>query len=103
MSEKKSDSSIAETIQRQMGNNPEVEQVIVRGELLQIYVTENMYNRLAVDRERGRKIVLTLMGIMKDLTGLSEVTVWVYCKKDKVIEGKVKPWGGDNVNYFYDL
>ena len=40
---------------------------------------------------------------MKQLTEQPEVTVWVYCQKEKVIEGKAKSWGGDNVMYMKDL
>jgi hypothetical protein len=40
---------------------------------------------------------------MRKLSGLSDVTVRVYCNKEKVIEGKAKPFGGDNVIYAYDL
>ncbi|GJL62760.1 MAG: hypothetical protein NPIRA04_14140 [Nitrospirales bacterium] len=97
------DLEVAEQIQTQLNNNPDVESVVVKGHLLQLSITESLYNRLAIDRERGRKIVLTLMQSMKRLTNATDVTVWVYCGKEKMIEGKVKDWGGDNVNYLYDL
>jgi len=97
------DGEVAERILGQLNNNPDVESVVVRSRLLQLHITESLYNRLAIDRERGRKIVLTLMQSMKQLTGSADVAVWVYCGKEKMIEGKVKDWGGDNVNYLYDL
>ena len=97
------DQSHAENIKKQLGNNSDVEDVIVVGDLLQLHVSEDFYHRLAVDRERGRKIVLMLMQKMKQLTEQPEVTVWVYCQKEKVIEGKAKSWGGDNVMYMKDL
>ncbi|RMH04573.1 MAG: hypothetical protein D6704_10785 [Nitrospirae bacterium] len=97
------DQQVAELIRKQLGTNPDIEQVIVKGDLLQLHVTEALYHRLAVDRERGRKIVLLLMHQMKVHTGLNDVTVRVYCHKEKMIEGKVKPWGGDNVTYLCDL
>ena len=97
------DREIAEKIQAQLGSTSDVEQLTVTGHLLQMHVTQTFYNRLAVDRERGRKIVLALMQKMKDLTDSQDVTVWVYCQNEKVVEGRVKEWGGDNVQYFYDL
>jgi hypothetical protein len=97
------DKSHAENIKKQLGANPDVEDVIVIGDLLQLHVSEDFYHRLAVDRDRGRKIVLMLMQKMKQLTEQPEVTVWVYCQKEKVIEGKAKSWGGDNVMYVKDL
>ena len=97
------DTEIADQIRRQLGQNPDVERITVKDYLLQVHVTESLFHRLAVDRERGRKIVLTLMQSMKKLTGSADVTVWIYCQNEKVIEGKVKEWGGDNVNYLYDL
>ncbi len=103
MSTELSDIDVAEQIKSQLKNNPEVEAVIVKGHLLQLHITQSLYNRLATDRERGRKIVLTLMQSMKQLTGSSDVTVWVYTEKEKMIEGRVKDWGGDNVQYFFDL
>ena len=97
------DMKIAEQIQGQLGHNPDVEVVTVKGHLLQLHITQGLYHRLATDRERGRKIVLALMQSMKRLTGLNDVAVWIYCDKEKVIEGQVKDWGGDNVNYLFDL
>ena len=97
------DREIAEKIQAQLGSASDVEQLTVTGHLLQMHVTQTFYNRLAVDRERGRKIVLALMQKMKDLTESQDVTVWIYCQNEKVVEGRVKEWGGDNVQYFYDL
>ena len=94
---------IAQQIRTQLGSSPDVEQLIVKGHLLQMHVSESFYNRLAVDRERGRKIVLTLMQQMKTLTGSQDVSVWIYCNNEKVVEGQVKEWGGDNVKYLYDL
>ena len=44
-----------------------------------------------------------LMEQMKQLTGLENVAVWVYADNEKVIEGTVKSWGGDNVNFLFDL
>ena len=103
MSTEQSDTEVAEQIKSQLKHNPDVEAVIVKGHLLQLHITQSLYNRLATDRERGRKIVLTLMQSMKQLTGSSDVTVWVYTDKEKMIEGRVKDWGGDNVQYFFDL
>ena len=60
-------------------------------------------SRRSADRERGRKIVLVLMEQMKQLTGSDDVVVWVYSENQKAIEGTVKSWGGDNVNYLFDL
>ena len=97
------DQEVAEQITTQLKNNPDVEAVIVKGHLLQLHITQDLYARLATDRERGRKIVLTLMQSMKQLTGSTDVTVWVYTDKEKMIEGRVKDWGGDNVQYFFDL
>ena len=103
MSDELTDKEVAGKIRSQLGNHPEIEAVIVKGHLLQLHVALGLYQRLATDRERGRKIVLILMQSMKRLTGLSDVTIWIYCEKKKVIEGQVKDWGGDNVKYFYDL
>ncbi len=97
------DEEIAQQIRTQLGSNTEVEQLFVKGRLLQMHVTESFYNRLAVDRERGRKIVLALMQRMKTLRGSPDVSVWIYCNNEKMIEGQVKEWGGDNVRYLYDL
>jgi len=97
------DEEIARQIRAQLGSTTDVEQLTVKGRLLQMHVTESFYNRLAVDRERGRKIVLALMQRMKTLTGSQDVSVWIYCNNEKVVEGQVKEWGGDNVNYLYDL
>ena len=44
-----------------------------------------------------------LMQQMKSLTGLQDVTVRVYSQNEKLIEGKVKSFGGDNVSYMLDL
>ena len=97
------DKHIAQQIRSQLGSTDDIEQLIVKGRLLQMHVTESFYNRLAIDRERGRKIVLALMQRMKSLTGSQDVSVWIYCKNEKVVEGQVKEWGGDNVKYLYDL
>ena len=97
------DQEIADTIRRKLGDTSDVEEVLVRGEALQVHVTDEFYRRLAADRERARKIVLALMQQMRTLTKLQEVTVRVYCRKEKMIEGKPKPWGGDNVTYMNDL
>jgi hypothetical protein len=40
---------------------------------------------------------------MKRLTGFTDVAVWVYSNNEKVIEGTVKSFGGDNVNFLFDL
>lgn len=100
---KKKDEEIAEHIRTQLGSTTDVEQLLVKGHLLQLHVTESFYNRLAIDRERGRKIVLALMQRMKMLTGSQDVSVWIYCNNEKVVEGQVKEWGGDNVKYLFDL
>ena len=71
-----------------------MEQVLVRGETLQVHVTDGFYRRLAADRERARKIVLALMQHMRTLTNLQDVTVRVYCQNEQMIEGKPKMWGG---------
>ena len=97
------DEEVAEQIRAQLGSNPGIEKIFVKDRLLQLHVTDSFYERLAVDRDRGRKIVLMLMQSMKKLVDSVDVTVWVYCKGEKVIEGKVKTWGGDNVMYMYDL
>ena len=103
MSEATTDEQVVERIRAQLGQSGAVEDVLVKGDLLQLHVTEEFYRRLAVDRERGRKIVLTLMQQMKSLTGLQDVTVRVYSQNEKMIEGKVKKFGGDNVAYMLDL
>lgn len=97
------DEQIAERIRAQLGQRGAVDDVLVKGDLLQLHVTEDFYRRLAVDRDRGRKIVLMLMQQMKSLTGLQDVTVRVYSQNEKLIEGKVKAFGGDNVAYMLDL
>ncbi len=97
------DERIAERIRSQLGPTTDVEALFVKGDLLQLHVSEEFYTRLAVDRERGRKIVLMLMRHMKSLTGRQDVTVRVYSQKEKMIEGKVKAFGGDNVTYTLDL
>ncbi len=99
----KSNEEIMEAIKLQMGSNPEITNIIVRGHLLQVHVTQQLFHRLSADRERGRKIVLVLMDHMKRLTGLKDVAVWVYSDNQKVIEGTVKSFGGDNVNFLFDL
>ena len=101
--DKNRDEEITQQIRTQLGSTSHVEQLMVKGHLLQMHVTENFYHRLAIDREGGRKIVLALMQRMKTLTGSQDVTVWIYCKNEKVVEGQVKEWGGDNVKYLYDL
>ena len=98
-----SDKAVTEQIELLLKDYSDVEAVIVKGHLLQLHITPSFYNRLASDRERGRKIVLSLMQTMKKLTESSDVTIWIYSDKEKVIEGRVKEWGGDNVQYFYDL
>ncbi len=94
---------IAERVRAQLGQTADVEDVFVKDDVLQLHVTEDFYKRLAVDRDRGRKIVLMLMRQMKSFTGLPDVTVRVYSQKEKMIEGKVKAFGGDNVTYMFDL
>lgn len=103
MNAQEKDQKIAEQIRQQLGATSDVEQLVVKGELLQMHVTQGFYHRLASDRERGRKIVLMLMQRMKALTGSPDVAVWIYTKNEKVIEGKVKNWGGDNVMYLADV
>ncbi len=97
------DERIAERLRAQLGQTADVEDVCVKGDVLQLHVSEDLYRRLAVDRDRGRKIVLMLMRQMKTLTGLRDVTVRVYSRKEKMIEGRVKSFGGDNVTYMLDL
>jgi hypothetical protein len=99
----KSNEEIAEAIKVQMGHNPGIVHITVKGHLLQLHVTQSLFHRLSADRERGRKIVLVLMEHMKRLTGLTDVAVWVYSNNEKVIEGTVKSFGGDNVNFLLDL
>lgn len=99
----KTNEEIAETIKTQMGNNPEITGLQVKGKLLQLHVTESYFNRLSADRERGRKIVLVLLEQMKALTSLEDVVVWVYSENRKGIEGTIKRWGGGNVNFLFDL
>ncbi len=94
---------IAENIKLQMGENPDITGLQVKGNLLQLHVTEAYFNRLSADRERGRKIVLVLLEKMKELTELEDVTVWVYSENKKGIEATIKPWGGGNVNFLFDL
>ena len=84
-------------------NNPDITAIQVKGNLLQLHVTEKIFNRLSADRERGRKIVLVLLEQMKKLTGLEDVAVWVYSDNKKGIEGTIKSWGGGNVNFLFDL
>ena len=97
------DEQVVERIRAQLGRSGAVDEVSVKGDLLQLHVTEEFYKRLALDRDRGRKIVLALMQQMKSLTGLQDVTVRVYSQNEKMIEGKVKAFGGDNVTYMLDL
>lgn len=103
MQTKKSNEEIGEAIRKQMGPNPDITNIMVKGHLLQLHVTQGLFHRLSADRERGRKIVLVLMEQMKRLTGLTNVAVWVYSDNEKVIEGTVKAFGGDNVNFLFDL
>ncbi len=97
------DEQVAERLRAQLGPSGAVDELSVKGDLLQLHVTEEFYRRLAMDRDRGRKIVLMLMQQMKSLTGLQDVTVRVYSQNEKMIEGKVKAFGGDNVTYMLDL
>ena len=97
------DEQVAERIRAQLGQTAAVDDLLVKGDLLQLHVSEEFYRRLAVDRDRGRKIVLTLMQQMKSFTGRQDVTVRVYSQNEKLIEGKVKAFGGDNVAYMLDL
>lgn len=97
------DNEIAKAIRAKLGGTVDVEHVVVKSDLLQVHVTGVFYNKLAMDRERGRKIVLALMQSMRELSKLQDVTVRVYCNKEKMIEGKSKSFGGDNVIYVYDL
>ncbi len=99
----KTNEEVAEAIKTQMGNNAEITGLEVKGKLLQLHVTEPYLNRLSADRERGRKIILVLLEQMKKLTGLDDVIVWVYAENKKSIEGTIKPWGGGNVNFLFDL
>jgi hypothetical protein len=99
----KTNEEVAEAIKTQMGNNPDVTAVQVKGHLLQLHVTEKMFHRLSADRERGRKIILVLLEQMKQLTGLEDVVVWVYSDNKKGIEGTIKSWGGGNVHFLFDL
>ncbi len=99
----KTNEEVAEAIKAQMGNNPEITGLQVKGKLLQLHVTEQFFNRLSADRERGRKIVLVLLEQMKTLTGQEDVVVWVYSENKKGIEATIKPWGGGNVNFLFDL
>ncbi len=101
MSQALTDEQIAERIRTQLGQA--AADLLVKGDLLQLHVSEDFYRRLAVDRDRSRKIVLMLMQQMKSLTGLQDVTVRVYSQNEKMIEGKVKAFGGDNVTYMLDL
>lgn len=103
MNAEEQDTQISAKIRGQLGDATNIEDVVVKGELLQLHVTKEFYERLAVDRERGRKIMMALMQQMKTLTGIEDVTARVYCEKDQVIEAKTKRWGGDNVMYKYDL
>jgi hypothetical protein len=99
----KTNEEVAEAIKTQMGNNPDVTAVQVKGHLLQLHVTEKMFHRLSADRELGRKIILVLLEQMKQLTGLEDVVVWVYSDNKKGIEGTIKSWGGGNVHFLFDL
>jgi len=99
----KTNEEITETIKTQLGENPDITGLQVKGNLLQLHVTEKFFNRLSADRERGRKIVLVLLEQMKKLTGLEDVVVWVYSENKKGIEGTIKSWGGGNVNFLFDL
>jgi len=103
MKTQKSNEEIMEAIKKQMGPNPDITNITVKGNLLQLHVTQALFHRLSADRERGRKIILVLMEQMKRLTGLTDVAVWVYSDNEKVIEGTVKSFGGDNVNFLFDL
>lgn len=103
MSEVMTDEQVVERIRAVLGQTGAVDEVLVKGDLLQLHVTEEFYRRLAMDRDRSRKIVLMLMQQMKSLTGLQDVTVRVYSQNEKLIEGKVKAFGGDNVTYMLDL
>ena len=89
----KTNEEIAETIKAQMGDNPDITAIQVKGHLLQLHVSEKMFHKLSADRERGRKIVLVLLEQMKKLTGLEDVVVWVYSDKIKGIEGTIKSLG----------
>ena len=99
----KTNEEIAETFKTQLGENPDITGLQVKGNLLQLHVTEKFFNRLSADRERGRKIVLVLLEQMKKLTGLEDVVVWVYSENKKGIEGTIKSWGGGNVHFLFDL
>ena len=99
----KSNEEVTENIKALMGENSDITGLQVKGNLLQLHVTEPYFNRLSADRERGRKIVLVLLEKMKELTGLEDVAVWVYSENKKGIEGTIKHWGGGNVNFLFDL
>ena len=71
MSQALTDEQIAERIRTQLGQAAAVDDLLVKGDLLQLHVSEDFYRRLAVDRDRSRKIVLMLMQQMKSLTGSS--------------------------------
>jgi hypothetical protein len=103
MDTQKTNEEIVEEIKTRMGQNPDITDMQVIGHLLKLHVTKTLFHRLSADRERGRKIVLVLMEQMKQLTGSDDVVVWVYSENQKAIEGTVKSWGGDNVNYLFDL
>lgn len=103
MNTQKSNEEVVDILKAQTGQNPEITQMTAKGTLLQLHVTQAFFHRLSADRERGRKIVLVLMDQMKKLTGFADVAVWIYSDNEKVIEGNVKPFGGDNVKFLFDL
>lgn len=87
----KTNEEIAETIKTQMGGNPEITGLQVKGKLLQLHVTEPYFNRLSADRERGRKIVLVLLEQMKKLTGLDDVWYGFIPEMKRALRERSKP------------
>lgn len=97
------DVQFSQHLRKQIGENPDIIDLRVKDDFLRVDISDKLHRSMAIDRERGKKIVVALMRSLKSLTGSEGVRVWVYCNNEKVIEGDVKLYGGDQVNYLADV
>lgn len=103
MYQSEQDVQVTQQLRKQIGENPDIVDLKAKDDFLRVDISDKLHRSMAIDRERGKKIVVALMRSLKSLTGSEGVRVWVYCNNEKVIEGDVKLYGGDQVNYLADV